>query len=453
MRILVLNGSPKADNSITLQTVEYLKLKFPGHEWETLHVGQKIRAMEKDFTSAREALARAELLLFSYPVYTFIAPCQLHRFIELMKEQKVDVSGKWASQITTSKHFYDITAHRYVMENCLDMGLKFVRGLSADMDDLTSEKGQQEAESFFRCLMWSIENGCCEPALLPQPEPARVPVTPAEAPAGEKTGDVVIITDCRAEDTHLAAMIARFQAVCPKKTRVINIRQYPFRGGCLGCFKCAASGKCVHKDNFDEFLRSEIQTADAEIQAFTISDHNMSAAFKRYSDRQFCNGHRTVRMGTPIGYIISGNYRYEENLRMIIEGRAEVGGNFYCGAATDETDTDAAIDQLAARLAWAMDHHHTQPKNFLGVGGMRIFRDLIWLMQGLMREDHRFFKAHGQYDFPQKSRGRMLAMYLVGGMMRSKTLQKKAGGKMTEGMLMPYKKALDKVRRECAEKK
>ena len=93
MRILVLNGSPKADNSITLQTVEYLKLKFPGHEWETLHVGQKIRAMEKDFTSAREALARAELLLFSYPVYTFIAPCQLHRFIELMKEQKVDVSG------------------------------------------------------------------------------------------------------------------------------------------------------------------------------------------------------------------------------------------------------------------------------------------------------------------------------------------------------------------------
>ena len=453
MRILVLNGSPKADNSITLQTVEYLKLKFPGHEWETLHVGQKIRAMEKDFTAAREALARAELLLFSYPVYTFIAPCQLHRFIELMKEQKVDVSGKWASQITTSKHFYDITAHRYVMENCLDMGLKFVRGLSADMDDLTSAKGQQEAESFFRCLMWSIENGCCEPALLPQPEPARVPVTPAEAPAGDKTGDVAIITDCRAEDTHLAAMIARFQAVCPKKTRVINIRQYPFRGGCLGCFKCAASGKCVHKDNFDEFLRSEIQTADAEIQAFTISDHNMSAAFKRYSDRQFCNGHRTVRMGTPIGYIISGNYRYEENLRMIIEGRAEVGGNFYCGAATDETDTDAAIDQLAARLAWAMDHHHTQPKNFLGVGGMRIFRDLIWLMQGLMREDHRFFKAHGQYDFPQKSRGRMLAMYLVGGMMRSKTLQKKAGGKMTEGMLMSYKKALDKVRRECAEKK
>ena len=124
-----------------------------------------------------------------------------------------------------------------------------------------------------------------------------------------------------------------------------------------------------------------------------------------------------------------------------------MGGNFLCGVATDEVNTDAAIDALAEKMAWAMDNHHTQPKNFLGVGGMKIFRDLIWLMQGLMREDHRFFKSHGQYDFPQKSRGRMWMMYLVGFMMGNKTLQKKAGGKMTQGMLMPYNKVLEKARR------
>nr|MBR4280364.1 NAD(P)H-dependent oxidoreductase [Clostridia bacterium] len=460
MRILILNGSPKGKNSITLQTIEYLKIKFPQHEWETLHVGQKIRALEKDFTPAAQALSRAELILFSYPVYTFIAPAQLHRFIELMKEHHIDLRGKWASQVSTSKHFYDVTAHRYVMENAQDMGMCFVRGLSADMDDLTIPRGQQEAVSFFNHLLWCIEMGICEPELPVQPEPARVPVNslshPASgmpAPAGrepsDKPGDVVIITDCKPEDAQLAAMIARFQAVCPKKTRVINIREYPFKGGCLGCFQCAGTGKCIHKDEFDAFLREQIQTADAEVQAFTISDHSMSAAFKRYSDRQFCNGHRTVRMGTPIGYIVSGNYRYEENLRMILEGRAEVGGNFLCGVATDEVNPDAAIDALAAQLAWAMDNHHTQPKNFLGVGGMKIFRDLIWLMQGLMREDHRFFRKHGQYDFPQRNRGRMMAMYLVGFLMRSKKLQKKMGGKMNEGMLMPYTSVLDKARKEA----
>ena len=66
-------------------------------------------------------------------------------------------------------------------------------------------------------------------------------------------------------------------------------------------------------------------------------------------------------------------------------------------------------------------------------------------MQGLMREDHRFYKKHGFYDFPQKRRGRMMAMYLVGGMMRSKKLRGKIGGKMTEGMLLPYRKAMEKA--------
>lgn len=451
MNILVLNGSPKGQNSITLKTVEYLKIKFPEHEWETLNVGQRIRQYEKDFSPAAEAIARADLLLFSYPVYTFIAPYQLHRFIELMKERSPALQGKWASQLTTSKHFYDVTAHRYIMENAQDMGLRFVRGLSADMDDLTLDRGRREAEAFFRYLIWSVENGICEPPMPPQPAPARIPATPVPN-ASEKSGDVVIVTDCAPEDEQLKRMIDRFRGVCPRKTRVINLREFPFQGGCLGCFHCAGSGKCVYTDGFDDFLRSRIQNAEAEVYAFTICDHNMSSIFKCYTDRQFCNGHRTVRMGTPVGYIVSGNFHLEENLRMIVEGRAEVGGNFLCGVATDETDTDAAIDRLAATISYAIERHYVQPRNFLGVGGMRIFRDLIWLMQGLMREDHRFFKAHGQYDFPQKQFGRMLGMYLVGFLMRSKALEKKVGGRMAQGMLMPYAKVLEKARREGASK-
>lgn len=40
----------------------------------------------------------------------------------------MNLSGKFASQITTSKHFNDVTAHRYVEENCFDLGLNAVRG-------------------------------------------------------------------------------------------------------------------------------------------------------------------------------------------------------------------------------------------------------------------------------------------------------------------------------------
>ena len=66
-------------------------------------------------------------------------------------------------------------------------------------------------------------------------------------------------------------------------------------------------------------------------------------------------------------------------------------------------------------------------------------------MQGMMRADHKFFKAHGQYDFPQKKKGQIALMYLVGGMLRNEKIKKKMGSKMTEGMLMPYKKVLDEL--------
>ena len=91
----------------------------------------------------------------------------------------------------------------------------------------------------------------------------QVPVTlPAETVEPKQSGDVVIITDCEADNVQLQQMIARFQAKLAIQSRVVNIREYPIKGGCLGCFNCAVSGKCIYTDGFDEFLRNQIQTAD-----------------------------------------------------------------------------------------------------------------------------------------------------------------------------------------------
>ena len=48
MNILVLNGSPKGEYSITLQTVRYLEKRYPAHSFEVLHVGQRIKSLEKE---------------------------------------------------------------------------------------------------------------------------------------------------------------------------------------------------------------------------------------------------------------------------------------------------------------------------------------------------------------------------------------------------------------------
>ena len=444
MNICVLNGSPKGNNSITVHTVLYLEKKFPMHHFQYVNVGSQIRLLEKDMSAALEAMKNADLLLFSYPVYTFLAPSQLHHFIRLLKESGVSLQGKFASQITTSKHFYDMTAHQYVEDNCFDLGLKVIHGLSADMEDLTTPSGQKDATDFFQYVLWCMENDVYEQptgkrgATAETSDPVKTVATEQPNDHEKQDYEIVIVADLSEEDIALKQKIDAFTSACSCKTRLVNLATYPFQGGCLGCFHCAADGKCIYKDGFDTFLREEIQHADAIVYAFSIVDHSMGYRFKMYDDRQFCNGHRTVTEGMPFGYLINGDYCAEHNLQTVIDARCQVGHNFLAGVGFD----DSTIQTMSRRLLYALENGYVPPRNFWGVGGMKIFRDLIWLMRGLMKADHEFYKAHGIYDFPQKQKGKMLMMCLLGAMIRNPKIQRKMGNKMTEGMVAPYKKVI-----------
>ena len=441
MKFYIINGSPKGNYSCTLHTFFYLEKLFPKHEFKVLNIGQQIKHYEKNFSELVACLKEADALIFSYPVYTFIAPSQLHRFIELLKEHNVNLKDKFVTQVTTSKHFYDMTAHQYIMDNCFDLEMKYVKGLSLDMEDLTKKQGQKDIVAFFNYFIYSIENDLYED--IPIKTVKDIPVY--EAFIGEKAKkeekEVVIVADILEGDTNLVAMIEDFRRGLAYKSRIVNIREFPFSGGCLGCFNCAGDGKCIYKDGFDSFLRENIQTGSAIVIAFTIKDHSMGARFKMYDDRQFCNGHRTVTEGMPFAYLINGNYEEEFNLKTIVEARAEVGHNFLAGVGYNKETILSTI----ARLEYAIEHQYVQPRNFYGVGGMKIFRDLIWIMRGIMKADHVYYKKHGVYDFPQKKRGQMMLMCLLGSMVRNKKIKAKMGNKFNEGMIMPYKKVIDKL--------
>jgi hypothetical protein len=67
------------------------------------------------------------------------------------------------------------------------------------------------------------------------------------------------------------------------------------------------------------------------------------------------------------------------------------------------------------------------------------------MMRGLMKADHEFYKAHGIYDFPQKHRGKMLLMCVLGAMVRNPHIKAKMGNKMNEGMVAPYLKVIQRA--------
>ena len=450
LKICVLSGSPRGKYSTTLQTSLYLEKKLgqsENCEFQYFYVGNRISALEKDISPVKKLIEESDAVIFSYPVYTFLAPSQLHRFIAALKKSDINVNGKFVTQITTSKHFYDVTAHKYIEENCFDLQMKVVHGLSADMEDLLKPEGQKNAEDFFKYFLYCVRNDIYEKSLLVPARPIakyKTQFCNSENVKNEnKSGEfeTVIVADLSADDENLKNMIQDFQAIYPYKTRLVNIAEYKFIGGCLGCFNCASNGKCIYTDNFDVFLREKIQTASSIVLAFSIKDHSMGPRFKIYDDRQFCNGHRTVTSGMSFGYIVNGDYEVEKNLQTVIEARSEVGGNFLAGVGYDAE----TIKLMACKMEYALQNKFILPRNFYGVGGMKIFRDLIYLMRGLMKSDHEYYKKHGIYDFPQKQRGKMILMCFLGAMVRNPKIKAKMGNKMNEGMIAPYKKLLEKM--------
>ncbi len=432
MKVLVINGSPKGKNSITYQTIRFLQRKFPRDEFEIIHAGAQISALEQDMWLIREGVRNAQMILFAYPVYTFLAPSQLHRLISLLKEQKINVSGKYMTQITTSKHFYDVTAHRYIEDNCREMGMRVLRGFSADMTDLLTKKGELEVITYWNYIRHIIQ----EETSPFEKEPDRTPFEEKD-----RRYRVVIVTDCTRENNRLRRMIVDFRKELPYESHVVNLQNFAFQGGCLGCFHCAADGVCVYQDGFDALLR-KIQRADSIVYAFSIRDHSMGALFKTYDDRQFCNGHRAVTAGKPMAYLVDGELSQEENLRMILEARCQMGENFLAGLSTNEGVGADSTAACADKLAYALKHRMTVNKNFYGVGGGKIFRDLVYEMQGMMQEDHRFYKKKHLYDFPQKKWDTILFMKLAGLLLKVPGCKEQLQARMTEGMLMPYEKVI-----------
>ena len=79
---------------------------------------------------------------------------------------------------------------------------------------------------------------------------------------------------------------------------------------------------------------------------------------------------------------------------------------------------------------------------------MKIFRDLIFEMRGMMKADHKFYKKQGIYDFPKRFSGRSILMHLVGALLGSEKILAKMGNKMNEGMIAPYEKMFKKMEKK-----
>ena len=67
------------------------------------------------------------------------------------------------------------------------MGMKYIRGLSADMEDLPTKQGQHEAKKFWAHFLWSVKQDIYEPCYLKTTKPKHKTVTVPKNPVADST--------------------------------------------------------------------------------------------------------------------------------------------------------------------------------------------------------------------------------------------------------------------------
>ena len=420
MKISVLNGSPKGESSITLQYVNLIRKKFPRHEFKIFHIAKDIKKLEKDveyFKTIIDEIGDSDGVLWAFGLWVLVVSAQYMRFIELISERSAQdaFKDKYTAAVSTSIHYFDNIAHNYIRSVAEDLEMKYTDGLSLDLVDLRKKEERGNvvtfAESFFNAIQHKYSTSkLFKPLTFSKFNYQPSPVTDKVNPGDKK---IIVLVDTSNGDSNVLKMVDRFtQLFDPvKNMKVVQLDDIDIKGGCLGCMRCGYDYKCQYKDGFADFYNSQVRTADIIVFAGNLEGRLVSSKWKTFYDRAFFWNHTPSLVGKQIGYIISGPLSQTPNCIQYLEASsfARQDSN-HVDIITDESEDSLEIDNLlqnfAERLVLFSRQNYIKPKNFLGVGGHKIFRDDIWgRLRMIWQADYRYFKQHGKYDFPQKRYG------------------------------------------------
>ena len=452
MKISVLNGSPKGESSITLQYVNFIQKKFPQHEFKIFHIAKKIGKLEKDekyFEAIIDEIRDSDGVLWAFGLWVLVVSAQYMRFIELISERsaKDAFKNKYTASLSTSIHYFDHIAHNYIRSVAEDLDMKYTDGLSLDLIDLRKEEERKNiiyfAEDFFNSMQHKYATSrLFEPLTYSkfdyQPSPAKNTVNPNDK-------KIIVLKDGSNDNSNLEKMVNRFvQSFNPENNvEVVQLDDIDIKGGCLGCMRCGYDYNCQYQDGFADFYNNQVRTSDIIIFAGSVKGRFLSSKWKTFYDRAFFWNHTPSLVGKQIGYIISGPLSQTPNLIQYLEASsfARQDSN-HVDIITDESEDSPEIDNLlqnfAERLLRFSEQNYIKPKNFLGVGGHKIFRDDIWgRLRMIWQADHRYFKEHGKYDFPQKKYGIRIATAVMMLLTKIPKFRKKFYNKLRD---MPIKR-------------
>ena len=459
MKIVVLNGSPKGESSITLQYVNFIQKKFTQHEFKIFHVAKKIGKLEKDekyFEAIIDEIRESDGVLWAFGLWVLVVSAQYMRFIELISERSAQdaFKNKYTAALSTSIHYFDNIAHNYIRSVAEDLGMKYTDGLSLDLVDLRKKDERNNmlifAEDFFNAIQHKYETSKLFKPLTYSEFNYHPSITKNIVKANDKK--IIVLMDESNSNSNLVKMVNRFldSFNSEKNVDVVQLDDIDIKGGCLGCMRCGYDYNCQYKDGFSDFYNNRVRTSDIIVFAGSVKGRFLSSKWKTFYDRAFFWNHTPSLVGKQIGYIISGPLSQIPNLAQYLEASsiARQDSN-HVDIITDESEDSFEIDNVlenfAERLVRFSERNYIKPKNFLGVGGHKIFRDDIWgRLRMIWQSDHRYFKEHGKYDFPQKDYGVRIATAIMMLLTKIPTFRRKFYSNLRDMPIKRMRRLIDK---------
>lgn len=457
MKIVVLNGSPKGNKlSFTMQYIYYAQKMFPNVEFNLINIGQKLNNMkikEETFQEILKEMVSADGILWCFPVYVFLVPAQLKKFIELLFENNAGemLKGKVSGVLSTSMNFFDNTAFDYMHAIIEDLNMKYTGFFSNNLFDFYKTERRKTFYTFFGNILDAIQNQ------VPTPKRFNPPIlrkdfvfTPSEVQDENKLDSngkkIIILTDNNNDKSNLGKMIRKFKSSFKSEIEVYNIENIDMKGGCISCLTCGYDNQCFYNDGYSDFLRKKLLTNDIIVYALTLKDRYFSSRYKQFLDRAFFNGHTPITEGIQFCYVVSGALSQVENLRQIITALSELGRGNLVDIITDEFGESEEINNLIYNMAKkALEFSKTgyiQTPTFKSIGGYKIFRDMIYGLPGvLFQADYRFYKKRKMFDFP-KNKITYRIMRLLFKSKKARAIFKK---NMPKILIRPYDKFFEKL--------
>ena len=458
MNITVIGGSPKGAKSVTMQYVNYIKENAKEHEFTEYYVAADIRRIESDeetFQKIENDIKNADAILWAFPLYFGLVHGSYKRFIELIFEKNISgiFKGKHCAILATSIHFFDYTAVEYIRGISEDLGMIVDEVYSADMDDLLEGDGKTQCKIFWEQWTKKITENICmgrltAPISYERTEQIKFCADENKIVTPRKNVKLGLVTESGISenlDNMVNTMIKEFSEI-----EIFDLSKMKIVGGCLGCLKCGYDNKCVYegKDDVIDTYR-KLKECDVIVFSGAIKDRYLSARWKTFIDRLFFTTHIPFFDKKVIGFIISGPLRQLSNIREFLTGFFETHGLTVGGIVTDEKgnleneNLVRKIHGLAATLESYYKTGYRPPRQFLGEAGHRIFRDEIFGgLKGVFVADHKYYKKHGLYDFPQKNRKKIFLTNFMYVMMKLPFIRKEICTNMADYMIKPYEKIL-----------